>query len=125
VRIPTRATCSRTSRTVVDESILAREQPGPHGGNGTTTSFPFFADEPDLGFFFRKRVLHAGAGIGLHQHDHDEVYYIVSGQGRYTLDGREYDVGPGQALLTRTGSTHAMRQVGDADLVILITYPKP
>ena len=42
------------------------QQPGPHGGAGTTTAYPFFRDAPALGFEFRKRVLHKGAGIGLH-----------------------------------------------------------
>ena len=50
------------------------QQPGPHGGAGTTTAYPFFRDAPTLGFEFRKRVLHKGAGIGLHQHHKDEIY---------------------------------------------------
>ncbi|HQX94438.1 MAG TPA: cupin domain-containing protein, partial [Thermomonas sp.] len=77
-----------------------------------------------LSFFFRKRVLHKGAGIGLHQHDKDEVYYVVSGTGRYIVDGSIRDVGPGDAMLTRTGSTHSLMQDGDEDLVILLAYPK-
>jgi lysophospholipase L1-like esterase/mannose-6-phosphate isomerase-like protein (cupin superfamily) len=109
---------------VVHEADLARRQPGPHGGAGTTTAYPFFADAPGLSFFFRKRVLHKGAGIGLHQHDKDEVYYVVSGRGRYVIDGKLRDVGPGDAMLTRTGSTHALMQDGDEDLVILLAYPK-
>lgn len=109
---------------VVHEADIARQQPGPHGGAGTTTAYPFFADAPGLSFFFRKRVLHKGAGIGLHQHDKDEVYYVVSGKGRYVMDGTIRDVGPGDAMLTRTGSTHSLMQVGDDDLVILLAYPK-
>ena len=109
---------------VASEAGLARQQPGPHGGAGATTAYPFFADAPGLPFFFRKRVLHKGAGIGLHQHDKDEVYYVVSGRGRYVLDGTIRDVGPGDAMLTRSGSTHALQQAGDEDLVILLAYPK-
>jgi lysophospholipase L1-like esterase/quercetin dioxygenase-like cupin family protein len=109
---------------VLHEADIARQQPGPHGGAGSTTAYPFFADAPGLSFFFRKRVLHKGAGIGLHQHDKDEVYYVVSGQGRYIVDGTLRDVGPGDAMLTRPGSTHALMQAGDDDLVILLAYPK-
>ncbi len=69
-------------------------------------------------------MLHKGAGIGLHLHDKDEVYYVVSGKGRYILDGSIRDVGPGDAMLTRAGSTHALQQAGDDDLVILLAYPK-
>ena len=100
------------------------QQPGPHGGAGTTTAYPFFRDAPTLGFELRKRVLHKGAGIGLHQHDKDEVYYVVSGNGRYIVDGNIRDVGPGDAMLTRPGSTHAIRQDGEEDLVLLIMYGK-
>ena len=109
---------------VVHEAEIARQQPGPHGGAGTTTAYPFFADAPGLSFFFRKRVLHKGAGIGMHQHHKDEVYYVVSGKGRYIVDGTIREVGPGDAMLTRTGSTHSLMQAGDDDLVILLAYPK-
>ena len=118
-----RATQAHPSQ-VVHEADIARQQPGPHGGAGTTTAYPFFADAPGLSFFFRKRVLHKGAGIGMHQHDKDEVYYVVSGKGRYIMDGTIRDVGPGDAMLTRTGSTHSLMQDGEDDLVILLAYPK-
>ena len=114
---------TRPSR-IVQERGIATPQPGPHGGAGDTTAYPFFKDEPGMSFEFRKRVLHAGAGIGFHQHDKDEIYYVISGRGVYTLDGRDYDAGPGNAMLTRPGSTHAIRQTGEEDLVLLITYRK-
>ena len=109
---------------VVHEEVVKRTQPGPHGGAGPTTAYPFFADAADLPFVLRKRVLHKGAGIGLHPQHKDEIYYIVSGQGSYVLDGRQYDVRAGHALLTRTGSSHALQQVGDEDLVVLLAYPR-
>ncbi len=109
---------------VAHERDIATAQPGPHGGADETTAYPFFKDAPDLSFEFRKRVLHRGAGIGLHQHDHDEIYYVISGTGVYTLDGKEHAVGPGNAMLTRPGSTHSIRQTGEDDLVLLINYRK-
>ena len=118
-----RASQANPSR-VVHERDLATPQPGPHGGPGETTAYPFFKDEAAMPFEFRRRVLHAGAGIGFHQHDKDEIYYIISGNGIYTLDGQDYPVGPGNAMLTRPGSTHALRQAGDEDLVLLLTYRK-
>lgn len=102
---------------------IAVEQPGPHGGAGRTTVYPFFQNAKDLGFAFRKRVLHKGASIGLHEHDQDEIYYVISGHGLYTLDGATYEIEAGMAMLTRSGSTHATQQIGEEDLVILVTYP--
>ncbi len=108
---------------VIREQDIGRSQPGPHGGAGPTTAYSFFADVADLPFVMRKRVLHKGAGIGLHPQHKDEIYYIVSGRGLYVLDGRQYEVGPGHALLTRSGSTHALQQRGDEDLVVMLAYP--
>mgnify|MGYP003466641938 FL=1 len=109
---------------VIHERDIATKQPGPHGGSGETTAYPFFKDAPATSFEFRKRVLHPGASIGFHQHDKDEVYYVISGTGIYTLDGKNYEVVPGSAMLTRPGSTHSIRQTGDEDLVLLINYRK-
>ncbi|HVJ39568.1 MAG TPA: cupin domain-containing protein [Stenotrophomonas sp.] len=108
---------------VVHERDIGKVQPGPHGGAGPTTAYSFFADQPGLSFVLRKRVLADGAGIGLHQHHKDEIYYVVSGRGLYALDGKQYEVGPGDALLTRAGSTHALQQTGTEPLVILLSYP--
>ena len=42
-----------------------------------------------------------------------------------TIDGKTFDVGPGDAILTRPGSSHGLKQVGSEDLVILINYLQP
>ena len=65
-----------------------------------------------------------GAGIGLYRHDRDEALCVVSGEGRDIVDGTMGDVGPGDAMLTRVGSTHALQQAGDEDLVIVPAHPK-
>lgn len=101
-----------------------RAQASPHGGGGSSEADAFFADVADLDMVLRKRILPAGAGIGLHRHDKDEIYYVLSGRGRYVLDGVLHEVGPGDALLTRIGSSHAIYQTGEEALVILIGYRK-
>jgi mannose-6-phosphate isomerase-like protein (cupin superfamily) len=64
----------------------------------------------------------AVSGIGYHEQTHDEIYYVLSGQGVMTLDGIEVSVEPGTAVLTRAGSSHGLKQAGNADLVIMINY---
>ena len=71
---------------------------------------------------FRKRALHPGAAIGYHRQTEDEIYYVLSGSGELTLNGVQSIVGPGTAILTRPGSSHGLRQVGSADLIIVIAY---
>ena len=107
---------------VVAEAGLATTQPGPHGGEGRTTAYPFFADATGLDLVFRKRALHPGATIGAHVNDKDEIYYVLSGRGELSLNGHVREVGPGDAILTRNGDSHALRQLGDEDLVIFIVF---
>ena len=104
------------------DAEVAKTEPGPHQGPGQTVGHVFFAGTPNLHFSFRKRVLKPGSGIGYHEQHEDEVYYVLSGRGVMTLDDKPYDVTPGTAILTRTGSSHGLKQVGGEDLVVVITY---
>jgi mannose-6-phosphate isomerase-like protein (cupin superfamily) len=104
------------------DSDVAAQQPGPHKGGGQTVGYSFFAKVPKLNLVFRKRALKPGAGIGYHEQREDEIYYVLSGRGVMTLDGKEVEVGPGTAVLTRPGSSHGLKQIGSEDLVILINY---
>ena len=105
------------------DADVAKTEPGTHNGGGQTIGYSFFAKAPGLPLVFRKRALHPGSGIGLHTQTEDEVYYVLSGKGELTLDGERHDITPGTAILTRTGSSHSLKQVGPDDLVIIITYP--
>jgi mannose-6-phosphate isomerase-like protein (cupin superfamily) len=104
------------------DSAIARREPGPHNGGGVTTSYPFFANAPGLGLIFRKRALHPGSAIGYHPNESDEIYYVLSGRGEFTMNGVSREVGPGTAILTRPGVSHGLKQIGSEDLVILISY---
>jgi len=104
------------------DAEVAHAEPGPHNGPGETTGYVFFDKTPQLHFSFHKRVLKPGAGIGYHEQHEDEVYYVLSGHGVMTLDGKATQVGPGTAILTRTGSSHGITQAGSEDLVLIITF---
>ena len=104
------------------DAEVAKNEPGTHNGGGQTVGYSFFSKVPKLGLVFRKRALKPGSGIGLHEQKEDEIYYVLSGTGTMTLDGKTVNVTPGTAVLTRTGSSHSLRQTGTEDLVILINY---
>jgi mannose-6-phosphate isomerase-like protein (cupin superfamily) len=104
------------------DAEIAKNEPGTHNGGGQTVGYSFFDKTPGMKFVFRKRALKPGAGIGYHEQKEDEVYYVLSGTGVMTLDDKPYDVTPGTAILTRTGSSHGLKQVGSDDLVVLIAY---
>jgi mannose-6-phosphate isomerase-like protein (cupin superfamily) len=104
------------------DADVAREEPGTHKGGGQTIGYSFFKDTPKLGVVFRKRALKPGSAIGYHEQHEDEIYYVISGRGIMTIDGKPIEVGPGTAVLTRPGSSHGLKQVGSEDLVIMINY---
>jgi mannose-6-phosphate isomerase-like protein (cupin superfamily) len=104
-----------------DAQVQAVES-GTHEGGGQTVGYSFFKNVPNLKLVFRKRALKPGSGIGYHQETKDEIYYVLSGRGVMTVDGKSFDVGPGTAVLTRPGSSHGLKQAGAEDLVILINY---
>jgi len=101
---------------------VAKQEPGTHNGGGQTIGYSFFSKTPKLGLVFRKRAFKPGSGIGYHLQNEDEIYYVLSGRGRMTIDGKDFEVGPGDAVLTRPGSSHGLKQVGAEDLVIIINY---
>lgn len=118
------AQAPRSDSYVEREASLAIQQPGPHEGEGLTTAWPFFEQADGFDIVFRKRALHPGASIGEHLNDKDEIYYVLSGRGELMLDGDYREVAAGDAILTRRGSRHGLRQTGDEDLVIFVVFPR-
>jgi mannose-6-phosphate isomerase-like protein (cupin superfamily) len=104
------------------EADIAKTEPGTHNGGGQTVGYSFFDKTPGLTLVFRKRALKPGSGIGYHEQKEDEIYYVLSGRGVMTIDGKTFDVGPGTAVLTRPGSSHGIKQTGSEDLVMMINY---
>ena len=104
------------------DAEVALEEPGTHGGGGKTIGYSFFKKTPNLKLVFRKRALKPGSGIGYHLQKEDEIYYVLSGRGEMTIDGKSFEMKPGDALLTRPGASHGLKQIGAEDLVILINY---
>jgi mannose-6-phosphate isomerase-like protein (cupin superfamily) len=107
------------------DAEVAKTEPGTHNGGGTTIGYSFFAKVPRLSLVFRKRAFKPGSGVGYHEQKEDEIYYVLSGKGVMTIDGKSVEVGPGDAILTRPGSSHGLKQAGADDLVIMINYEQP
>lgn len=65
-------------------------------------------------------TLRAGQSTRAHFHPRaEEIYYIVRGQGRMNIEGKERMVGPGDAIAIPAGRRHQISQVGGEDLVFL------
>jgi mannose-6-phosphate isomerase-like protein (cupin superfamily) len=110
---------------IVKEAEVMRREPPPHGAIGMSTAYRISDAAPNRTMEFRKRVLHAGAAIGPHPIDHDEVYYVLSGEGDVTSDGATTRIATGTAAYLYRGAQVGIRQVGEADLTLIIAYPLP
>lgn len=65
-------------------------------------------------------TLPPGAGIGEHKHDgEDEVYFVLKGTGILDDGKVKTRVGPGDAILTGNGGSHAIVNDGTADLEMI------
>ncbi len=121
----TQAQTIDTSKFILqNDKDVAKEEPGTHNGGGKTIGFNFFANAKGLKTVFRKRILKAGSSIGYHLQKEDEIYYVISGNGKMKMNGETFPVKPGDAILTRPGSSHGIAPNSDNDLVILIAYEK-
>ncbi|MBD3670575.1 MAG: cupin domain-containing protein [Gammaproteobacteria bacterium] len=55
-----------------------------------------------------------------HTHnDMAEVFFVSSGRGRITVDGREFEIYPGACILVEANEHHEILNDGDTDLVLL------
>ncbi|MEO5909303.1 MAG: cupin domain-containing protein [Pelobium sp.] len=106
------------------EKDIAKEESGTHNGGGMTIGHHFFTKADDLKLVFKKRILHPGSAIGYHLQKEDEIYYVVSGKGEMQMNGKVFQVKEGDAILTRPGSSHGLKVVGNEDLTIIINYEK-
>ncbi|WP_029286787.1 cupin domain-containing protein [Pedobacter sp. R20-19] len=120
-----KAQTNDTARYILqNDTNVAKKEPGTHQGGGETIGFNFFNDAGNLKTTFKKRILKPGSSIGYHLQKEDEIYYVISGNGNMQMNGKSFPVKPGDAILTRPGSSHGIAPNKDNDLVILIIYER-
>jgi mannose-6-phosphate isomerase-like protein (cupin superfamily) len=99
------------------------ENHGVHGGDGFAVARRLFTrdDFASSMFFFNESSLQPGSSYGDHPHQGDEeIYYILEGRGLMQVDGEEQEVETGDAVLTRSGSHHSLRNIGNSPLRVLV-----
>ena len=107
---------------IENDSAVATVEPPPHDGDGMSTAFSYFKSDTDLKLIFRKRVMRPGSTVGYHEQTHDEIYYFASGTADLQMNGKTIPVGPGDAVLTKAGSWHGVKQTGPTEMVFFIVY---
>lgn len=89
------------------------------GGTGDTTITHIFKKDELKGNsrLCAKLSLEPGDSVGTHIHDsEEEIYYILKGKGVVIDDGMPVEVNEGDAILTRDGASHSIKNTGDTTL---------
>ena len=92
------------------------------GGKGTVYYRRIWGDESfkTNWMFVNHYVVPPGTTIGYHRHDHiEEIYYILKGRGRMTIDGVTLDVKEGDAGSCILRGAHGLWNNTDGDLEVL------
>jgi quercetin dioxygenase-like cupin family protein len=61
-----------------------------------------------------------------HRHeDQDKIYYVLEGEGRFSLAGKDERVAAGEALVAAAGVEHGLVNDGTAPLLVLVVVTPP
>ncbi len=106
-------------RTPSQRKVITRENQSP--GSGQIVLDHLLAPEEIVGGrMFARATLKPSAALAAHTHrGESETYYILSGCGEYTDDGKTYPVEAGDVLVCPDGGTHGLRNTGASPLVFI------
>ena len=60
-----------------------------------------------------------GRGPVRHRHPYDKVVVVREGRARWTVDGQDHEIGPGDILVVKAGEIHTFVSIGDVPLLQL------
>lgn len=81
-----------------------------------------FFDNPTLSMGLY--VLRRGVPDGQAPHGLDEVYYVVEGRGKLSVDGEVLDVRPGSVVFVAAGAEHRFHDLESEELSALVFFSK-
>ena len=71
-------------------------------------------------------TLPPGASTGAHRHSKsEEIYYVLSGRGRMTVENETREVKPLDGILLPPGTLHILANIGEEPLVFLCCCAPP
>ena len=90
------------------------------GGPGEAILTKLLPDNPAHMRLFNTITLNPGCGIGYHVHENEtELFYIVSGKGRFQDDDQVVELKAGDSMSTGSGHGHGVECLGDEPLVMV------
>jgi len=94
-----------------------------HGGSGKVGLYEIWeaADFNSSIDFIDRVVVPPASTIGFHRHgDNEEMYILLQGSGRMTIEHQEFAVSKGDMILNTAGGRHGLVNDSDEDIDILV-----
>jgi mannose-6-phosphate isomerase-like protein (cupin superfamily) len=63
-----------------------------------------------------------GGGAEIVTHATEHAYYVISGRMRATVEGQQYDLGPGSCLYMDKEAEHGLQVVGDEPVSFIVIF---
>ena len=96
------------------------ELPNLARGKGMALLYRFFEGQMEPGTMLGDIVIEPGAYAGYHRHEgHQSILYVLSGNAECYQGGERFVLATGDAVLSKPGQAHAVRNIGDDDLRLL------
>jgi mannose-6-phosphate isomerase-like protein (cupin superfamily) len=106
----------------LDKSLL-KPVAAVHGGKGSIKYRRAFGPEvfrTNWGYVDHV-LIPRGSSLGYHRHDlQEEIYYVISGRGKVTVDEETTDIALGDALPIRLHEAHALESTPQHDLELMV-----
>jgi quercetin dioxygenase-like cupin family protein len=83
------------------------------------------ADNGDVGISAYFVNAPPARGTPLHRHPYDKVVFVKEGRARWTVDGEDHELGPGDILVVKAGEIHRFVNIGEGPLVQLDVHIAP
>ena len=90
--------------------------------NGTIT---FEGEDHGSGVSFFLVNNSPGEGPRLHRHPYSETWIVRSGRGRFTADGEEVDVAPGDIVVVGAETPHKFKNIGGDRFEVTCIHASP
>lgn len=100
--------------------LRASEQQRSPGGTLTFEGEPYGSG---VSFFLVNNQ--PGEGPDLHRHPYPETWIVRSGRARFTADGEDVEVGPGDIAVVTSETPHKFKNIGSDRLDIICIHASP
>jgi mannose-6-phosphate isomerase-like protein (cupin superfamily) len=104
----------------VHRVLCASEQQRSPGGTLTFEGEPYGSG---VSFFLVNNQ--PGEGPDLHRHPYPETWIVRSGRARFTADGEDVEVGPGDIAVVTAETPHKFKNIGSDRLDIVCIHASP